>query len=49
MLEYDAYKINIDFSKRHNSVRYCGRYENNKTARGKRARGKLKKVKMMNV
>ena len=34
-----AIKWNIDFfQKRYNSVRFCGRYENNKTARGKRAR-----------
>ena len=39
MLEYDAHKIKYRFfQKRDNSVRNCGRYENNKTASGKRAR-----------
>ena len=38
MLVHGAQKIEYRFfQKRDNSVRYCGRYENNKTARGKRA------------
>ena len=38
MLVHDAYKIRYRFfQKRDNSVHYCGWYENNKTAREKRA------------